>query len=210
MRCVLLSCLALLTGAACAKGVGEDDPRGRDSAGVDAAGIDGGARDTGGRDAPSQPDTGPPCVDDEVGDVCAEATELGTIMPLGRTMVEGKLPLLSDTDWYHVTFPLAGAGESMRGVGMPEITLAGDSTMVMEVLSTCTMPVGCDEGTASEITSYSFVDDQSDLMVTDPTTPGPAEPFMTRDTPWPEELYIKVSRRGGPADCSDYVLTVSR
>lgn len=199
-----VSLVALLGLAmACASGKG-DDPRGRRDGGpaVDAPGRDVGQPGT----DSGPPDTGPPCEDDEVADLCAMADEVGAVMPAGMNVIEGKLPRLSDVDWYHVTFPLAEMG-ALRGAGMPNIALAGDSTMVMEILSTCTTPVSCGEGVPSEITSWSFVDDQSEMMVTDT---GGMGPYMTRDAPWPEDIYIRVSRRGGPADCSDYVLTITR
>ncbi len=170
-----------------------------------AAVADGGPlRDTGGRS-----DTGGPgdsgdimCVDDEVPDGCEDALDLGSVDVGAMTVNTGKLPMLSDEDWYTVAFPPLGSGGA--GGGSPTVALAGDSTMVFEVRATCGASVACGEGSPREITSYTFVDDQSTG-----TDPGEGD-FSTRDIPWPETLLIRVSRRGGPVNCDDYTLTISR
>ena len=152
-------------------------------------------------------DAGTPCVDDSYPDACNLAESV-TMMTGDVLNIEGFLPTLSGADWFLIEFPPM-SGPNMQGMGTPSIVLDGDSTMVIEVRDGCdaTLPVSCGEGSAREATSYSFVDDQS--------MPGEADgdgsdTFTTRDVPWPETLAVRVGRRGGPANCDAYTLTISR
>lgn len=153
-------------------------------------------------------DAGPACVDDEYPDECNLAIPVTVMTGDEPTVIDGFLPTLSGADWFSVAFP-AMSGPNMQGMGAPTIMLDGDSTMIIEVRDTCdaTLPVACGEGSAREATSYSFVDDQS--------MPGEADgdgsdTYTTRDVPWPETLVVRVGRRGGPASCEPYTLTISR
>ncbi len=200
--------IVLCVGAlACAKG----------GDGPDAGGgrLDAGRRDTGGRDAARQDagrdagrDAAPACVDDEVGDTCAEAVDLGTVEVGGMVSTVGKLPMLTDSDWYSVRFPPADMPGAPGG-GTPSVVLEGDSTMAFRVELDCGSMAGCGEGAPRDLTSYTFTDDPP--IGTDPVEPG-EEPndYSTRDVPWPTVLHIRVARRGGPVDCSDYTLTITR
>lgn len=197
--------IALCVGlVACAKGGGGVDAGGgrfdtgpRDAARSDAARPDSGRRDS-----------GPACVDDTIGDTCAEATDLGTVEVGGSATAMGKLPMLTDSDWYRVSFPPVNMPGSFGG-GSPTITLEGDSTMIFSVELDCGTVASCGEGAPRDLTSYTFVDDPP--IGTDPLEPG-QEPndYSTRDVEWPTTVHIRVARRGGPVDCSDYTLTITR
>ena len=154
------------------------------------------------------PDTGGTCTDDTHPDECNLATPVVVMTGDEPTVIEGLLPTLSGADWFSIEFPPM-SGPNMQGMGTPSILLSGDSTMVIEVRDSCeaTLPVTCGEGSAREAVSYSFLDDQS--------MPGEADgdgsdTYTTRDTPWPETLVVRVGRRGGPAGCEPYTLTISR
>jgi len=185
-------------------GDGSRDSGSRDSGSRDSDPGDGGSRDTGVRDTGTV-DTGPACVDDAIPDDCDMAQELGSLDPGGSFSVDGKLPTLADEDWYAFDVPpgfSGDAGTPMAGAGMPTVELvAPDATMVMEVRMRCGAALACGDSTARELLSWSFVDDQS--MEGDGA-------YSTRDVPWPERVYVKVSRRGGTANCEGYMLNVSR
>lgn len=191
-----LALLLLLSG--CASGVnGTGDGGGRG----DASRVDTGGRDSGGRDGGGG-DTGVPCTPDSHPNMCAMATDLGPFAPGAAEMtVVGNLPQLSDQDWFRVQFP-PETMPMMPGGGMPSVSLDGDPTMILDIRTSCgTGLVSCSEGSATNMTSYSFVDDQA--------MPGETQ-YSTREVPWPAELWIKVTRSGGPATCEDYTLTISR
>ena len=163
-----------------------------------------------GVDAGGGTDAGPACVDDTIPDDCAMAEMLGVVDVGGSTTATGKIPVLSDSDWFVVQFPpLSMPGE--LGGGTPTLTLEGDSTMVFEVRASCEATVTCGEGVPRELTSYTFTDDQSAMEVNPEDMRDPdVEDYRVREVAWPSELYVRVSRRGGPVDCSDYTLTVTR
>lgn len=137
---------------------------------------------------------------------CDVATDLGAIDVGGMMTVTGTLPTLSDEDWFTVDFPPLNMPNSFGG-GMPQVELSGDATMVFEVRTSCMASFSCGEGVPRELTSFTFVDDQS--FAVDPPAEPPNE-YSTRERPWPEVLKIRVGRRGGPATCDSYTLTVSR
>jgi len=126
-------------------------------------------------------------------------------------MIDGYLCPREDEDWYVVDIPSGFAidggvpdGGTMQGGGMPRVELvSGDATMVMEIRMRCGAALACGDSTARELLEWSFVDDQGSV---DGGTAG----YTTRDVPWPERVYIKVSRKGGPASCEDYTLTITR
>ena len=188
-----LTLLVLLS--ACASGVNGNGDGGRRS---DGSRVDTGGRDSGGGGG----DTGEPCTPDSHPSMCAMATDLGSFAPGAAEMtVIGNLPQLSDQDWFRVQFP-PETMPMMPGGGMPSISVDGDPTVILDILTSCgTGLVSCGEGSATNMTSYSFIDDQS--------MPGETQ-YSTRDVPWPAELWIKVTRSGGPATCEDYTLTISR
>ncbi len=140
------------------------------------------------------------CDDDAFPEECAAAEDLGEVMPGAEPMVvTGVAPLLSDEDWFTVRFP-----PSMSGAGGGEVTieLAGDDTTVMTVEGpTCGPRTPCGEGSAGAITSYSFTDNADDSV---------EFPYATREVDWPESLFIRVHRSGGPATCTEYTLTITR
>lgn len=196
---------------ACASGTNNTGNTGRTDGGPrdvrtspDAPGTDAEVEsDTGGGGT----DAGDTCTDDTFPDECNLAESV-TIMTGDSLNIDGFLPTLSGADWFVFSFPPM-SGPNMQGMGTPTIMLDGDSTMVIEVREGCesTIPVSCGEGSAREATSYSFVDDQS--------MPGEADgdgsdTFLTRDVPWPESLAVRVGRRGGPANCEPYTLTITR
>ena len=199
-----LCLVASLCAFACAKGSGgrpDGSPRTLDSGPIDATGFD--TRiDT----RPPGNDGGTGCEDDGHPMSCDVATDLGTIDIGGMMMVSGTLPTLSDEDWFTVTFPPMNMPNSFGG-GMPQVELSGDATMVFEVRTSCMASFSCGEGIPRELTSFTFVDDQS--MAVDPPGEVPND-YSTRDRPWPEILKIRVGRRGGPATCDTYTLTISR
>lgn len=190
--------VALLISAGCAKGSVDDE-------GTDRVGSDGGGRrDLGGggndggevrRDMFVEM-----CDDDSYPDECASAEDLGEVMAGAEAMViTGVLPQLSDEDWFAVRFPPAEMGP---GGGTITIELSGDDTTVMTLEGpTCGPRTACGEGSAGAITSYSFTDD-ADMSV--------EFPYSTRDTAWPEALFVRVHRSGGPVTCTDYTLTIAR
>lgn len=205
-----------LSALACATGGGSSGTR-RDTGANDGSVRDTGSRDTGVRDSGAA-DTAPACVDDAIPDDCEMADELGTLDVGGAFSVDGKLPTLVDEDWYAFDVPpgypaAADAGVDagvdggpppvpMAGSGTPHIELvSSDATMVMEVRTRCGAALSCGDSTARELLQWSFTDDQS--------LEG-AGAYSTRDVPWPERVYVKISRRGGPASCEDYLLRVTR
>ncbi len=183
-------CLSL---SACAQGV---------NGGADGGGRGDGSRGDTGRDAGGGSDTGEPCIEDSHPNMCALATNLGSFAVGAAEMtVVGNLPAVSDQDWFRVQFPPESM-PMMPGGGMPSVSLDGDSTMILDIRPSCgTGSVSCGEGSSMNMTSYSFVDDQS--------MPGETM-YSTRDVPWPAELWIRVARSGGPVSCADYTLTISR
>ncbi|NOY93793.1 MAG: hypothetical protein GXP55_21640 [Deltaproteobacteria bacterium] len=211
-----LACVACAKGGGGGGGGRRDGSPGDGAAGDGAldAGPDSGRRDTGVRDTGVR-DTGPACVDDAIPDDCEMASELGTLEVGGMFSATAKLPTLVDEDWYVVDVPSGFAADagvptdggvpaSMQGAGMPRIELvSGDATMVMEIRMRCGAALACGESTARELLEWSFVDDQG-------TTDGGTAGYTSRDVPWPERVYIKVSRKGGPASCEDYTLNVTR
>jgi len=152
------------------------------------------------------PDTGPPptCTDDDYGDTCESATDLGSLME-GETMSPppGSLPETGDEDWYRVDFP-ANPEMNTPGGGTPSIEISvneGDGFR-FEVLDTCSTSLGCSDGmSAVDVDAWSFVDDQS--MEGD-------QQWTSRDLPWPESIVIRVYRLTGAGDCQRYRLSISR
>ncbi|MAQ17414.1 MAG: hypothetical protein CMN30_21790 [Sandaracinus sp.] len=194
----LLACFLVFAG--CAKGSVEDDG--------DRVRTDGGSRDGGTRDA-SPIDLGgrdfgtvEMCDDDEYPDTCAEADDLGEIgAGAGSRTIEGVLPRIADEDWFAVHFPPAMSG---AGGGTISIELAADATAVMTIEGpTCGPRATCGgEGeTAGAILSYSYTDDADESA---------DMPYQSRMVPWPETLFVRVHRIGGPATCMPYTLTISR
>lgn len=191
--------VALLLSMGCAKGSAGDD--GTDRVRVDAGDRDLGTdpnRDLGGGGDRDMFVGG--CDDDAFPDECAMAEDLGDVMVGAETMViNGVLPQLSDEDWFAVRFPPNAMGP---GGGTVSIELAGDDTTVMTLEGpTCGPRTVCGEGTAGAINSYSFTDN-ADMSV--------EFPYSSRDTAWPEALFVRVHRSGGPVTCTEYSLTISR
>jgi hypothetical protein len=188
--------VVLLLSAGCAKGSAGDE--GDDRVAVDASGIDGGGerRDSGSGDRDMFVET---CDDDAYPDECASAEDLGEFMPGAEMVINGVVPTLSDEDWFAVRFPpnMSGAGG-----GAPTIELTGDDTTVMTIEGpTCGPRAHCGEGSAGAINSYSFTDDADDSV---------EFPYSTRDVEWPESLFIRVHRSGGPVTCTEYAVTITR
>ncbi len=195
--------------AGCASGTNGPGPGRTDSGRRDAGpGLDAPGQDvTVRRDAAGGTD-GSSCMDDTHPDECNLAAPMMVMTGDAPTVIMGFLPTLSGADWFAVNFPPM-SGPNTEGMGSPSIVLEGDSTMIIEVRDGCdaTLPVVCGEGNAREATSYTFLDDQS--------MPGEADgdgsdTYTSRDTPWPETLVVRVGRRGGPASCAPYTLTISR
>ena len=106
--------------------------------------------------------------------------------------VTGTLPTLSDEDWFTVEFPPLNMPNSFGG-GTPQVELSGDATMVFEVRTSCMASFSCGEGVPRELTSFSFVDDQS--VAVDPVGEMPNE-YSTRGiAPGP-----RCSRSGSDAE----------
>ena len=135
--------------------------------------------------------TGCECGDDPIGSTCADALDLGVFATGDSTMVSGRLPVGSSEDWVRVSFP---ASFGRPGSGMPrvELTAIPDSTYKFEVRSECTATPTC-----SDATTFDFVDDQSSA-------------FLVNDTPWPDDLYIRIFRSSVDPNCTDWELTISR
>lgn len=189
--------IALLV-VGCAKGSVDDE-------GSDRIGTDGGRRDLGGDPDRDLGGGGrdmfvETCDDDSYPEECSAAEDLGDVMIGAEPLViTGVLPQLSDEDWFAVRFPPNAMG---AGGGNISIELAGDETTVMTLEGpTCGPRTACGEGTAGAITSYSFVDD-ADMSV--------EFPYSTRDTPWPEAIFVRIHRSGGPVTCTEYSLTIRR
>jgi len=153
-----------------------------------------------------RPDAGGMCSDDSYPDECEAANDLGSLAIGDEMTVMGFLPQLADQDWFTVAFPPTNM-PGMFGGGTPSLTLDGDETMAFEVRADCMRSVTCGEGTPRELLEYSFTDDQSTMMSTDE---GEGPDYDTRDAAWPETLLVRVARRGGPATCAPYTLTISR
>lgn len=182
--------VVLLLGAGCAKGtVGGD---GDDRIPADAGD---GRRDGG------QPDMFVEmCDDDSHPDECASAEDLGELLPDAEPLViNGFVPTLADEDWFTVRFPpnMSGAGG-----GAPTIELTGDDTTVMTIEGpTCGPRAHCGEGSAGAITMYSFTDNADDSV---------EFPYSSRMVDWPEQLFVRVHRSGGPVTCTEYAITITR
>ena len=57
----------------------------------------------------------------------------------------------------------------------------------------------CGSGSATNRTSYSFTDDQSN-----------ASGYNSNGSGWPEDLYVRVHRIGDGITCADYQLQITR
>ena len=127
----------------------------------------------------------------------------GDFALVGKWLAEGKLPNLKKIADGGVFGADGGVFlASMAGGGSSRVELVSpDAIMVMEVRMRCGAALACGDSTARELLQWSFTDDQS--MVGE-------NAYTTRDVPWPERVYVKVSRRGGPAGCDDYFLRISR
>jgi hypothetical protein len=188
--------VVLLLSAGCAKGSSGDEG---DRVPVDLSGRDGGGggRDLGDDERDMLVEM---CDDDSYPDECASAEDLGELLPGAEAVVvNGFLPLLGDEDWFAVRFPPNMSGP---GGGAPTIELTGDDTTVMTIEGpTCGPRAHCGEGSAGAINSYSFTDDADDSV---------EFPYSTRDVEWPESLFIRVHRSGGPVTCTEYAVTITR
>jgi hypothetical protein len=135
--------------------------------------------------------TGCECGDDAIGSTCATALDLGVFNAGDSTTVSGRLPVTSSEDWVRVSFP-ASFGRPGAGAPHVELTAIPDSSYKIEVRSECSAAPSC-----SDATSFDFVDDQS-------------SGYTINNTPWPEDLYIRILRTSTAPQCTDWELTVSR
>lgn len=207
-RVVCAAVSALLVIAGCAEGTGDSDTGAMGDTGLtDTGPVDTGPMDTGSPDSSEFMDTGTPpptCDDDDYGDTCEAATDLGSFME-GETMspTPGSITTAGGEDWYRMDFP-PNPEMNTPGGGTPTVEFSvneGDAFR-LEVLDTCTTPLSCSEGmTATDVTAWSFVDDQSLEGL---------EQWTTRDVPWPASVLVRVYRPTGAPDCQRYRLSISR
>jgi hypothetical protein len=113
--------------------------------------------------------------------------------------------------WLRVSFPLAtmstpdGGMATMAGGGTPTIHFVrndGDAYR-FEIRTACTGVASCGGADmATNLTDWSFADDPS------MSDEGPGQ-FSTRDTPWPDMLYVRVFPQSDPG-CGSYQIEVTR
>lgn len=193
-RLCALSMSLALAGSACAQGAGPETViRGTDDGSV--------VRRDGGTPAV---DAGPMCTDDRAGTTCATALSLGASIAVGGMAMSDMavIPIAGGGDWYSVTFEPSATAMTPGG-GTPTIAFAvnEEDAFRFDVLTACGTPATCAMGMSTELTSYSFTDDQS--------MPGDMQ-WTTRMNDWPSTLTIRVHRTTPGASCASYRLTVSR
>lgn len=133
------------------------------------------------------------------------ATDVGPLL-VGqmKTTDRGVLPADNPEDWLRIQFPESFATE-MQGLGTPRIQFSVNESDAFrfEVQFTCGETAFCDsagEVPASDATEWDFTDNNMD-----------GEPnFLTREVPWPAEVWIRVYRATPGTDCPEYQLQVSR
>ena len=213
---LLLSLAALLAVAVlgCAQGAGSPDGGG---------GGDGGGRRDGGmvvrhdaghvtRDAGGSGS----CDPHGAGASCQDATEIGPVAVGDTVQSMVGLVAVRTAQWLKVSFPpTSGGGDggvpTAAGGGSPTIHFLqneGDAYR-FEIRDMCAGIASCGGGggdggldMASNLTDWSFADDPA------LSDPGDGQ-FSTRNTPWPEAVYIRVFPTTNPG-CGHYQLEITR
>ncbi|MCA9635288.1 MAG: hypothetical protein KC420_04570 [Myxococcales bacterium] len=144
--------------------------------------------------------------DDGLGNLCGNPYDLGMVMEGGGAMSEVRtITTPGVADWYQVSFTATGR----PGGGTPTVTFAAndDGAYVFDAYTQppCGAPPatcgqGGENGAASKITEYTFVDDQPDCC-------APPDDSMV---PWPGVLYLRVYRVDAGQTCATYQLALSR
>ena len=137
---------------------------------------------------------------------CGDPYDLGMVMEGGGAMSEVRtITTPGVADWYQVSFTATGR----PGGGTPTVTFAAndDGAYVFDAYTQppCGAPPatcgqGGENGAASKITEYTFVDDQPDCC-------APPDDSMV---PWPGVLYLRVYRVDAGQTCATYQLALSR
>jgi hypothetical protein len=191
----------------CARG-GDDMP----PVGTDAGPA---RRDAGPRDAGRDSGGNMGCEEIGYAATCQDATELEPILAGGRVESGDHLVPRASAQWVRLSFPsmppapIDGGVMSMAGSGQPRIRfLRNDGDVYrIEIRNACVGVASCgsggnDTGMATNLTEWSFGDDP--LM----SAEGDGQ-FSTRNTPWPETVYVRIYPRADPA-CGRYRIEITR
>lgn len=152
-------------------------------------------------------DNGCECSVNTGGLSCAVAANLGSLSPGGAMSVTGAVPP-GEERWFTVTF---APGARMPGGGRPRIQLTGPSAashtlLIATTCNTADTTVCSVEGSAarsSATNNWEFFDDQA--------MPGAGQ-WSSHTTPWPTNVFIRVTRLTPAMNCADagFTLSVSR
>jgi len=137
---------------------------------------------------------------------CGSSQSLGTVR-IGEGVNSGliSIPVAGESHWFVVTFPMTNA---TFGGGTTRVQLLrnDDTDFKLQVMGSCAgESLACtadtSPATAAAVTDWTFVDDQS--------LPGLMQ-FTSRVTPWPAEVYFRVTRTTPGRSCGIYQVRVSR
>jgi len=157
-------------------------------------------------DDPTTSTTGLDC-DDGLGNLCGNPYDLGSLAE-GETALSQTSTIITAgvADWFQVAFPAV----NRPGGGTPSISFVQNDDDAFRFDVFTGMPCGgeaasCgdggdDNGQATDLTEYTYTDDQPDCC----------EPPDDSMVPWPGQLYIRVYRVDDGQTCSAYQLSLSR
>lgn len=141
------------------------------------------------------------CQDEGFSSSCGAAEAVGSIAIGGSATRAGKTVPNGGSDWFQVSFPPTSG---TYGGGTPTIDFSVNDGGIFrfEIVGSCgggSLACGMG-GMATNITSWSMVDDQSDL----------AMGFTSRLTTWPSTIYVRVYRNMSGLSCANYVIRFRR
>jgi hypothetical protein len=151
------------------------------------------------------------CQEDATSQTCASPTNAGALNAGGSVVLPsatglGKVVTAGGSDWYVITFS-QNSDFMQHGTGTPAISFAANqnSEFRFEVRTNCTTVANCGTavGTATGLTSWSFVDNASGALSN--------LNYSTRMVSWPSVIYVRVYRANQTTQsCSGYQLRVTR